>query len=385
MKKAMISLLCVSTIIGGAIPVFAADNQLDSDTMHIMSDPILISTNEGMNKANDIIIEGKNIDLGKLSVVIKDGKVLVPLKVTAEALGFNVNIDKDNNVVLLDKDRINASITIGEDTYYYSNLIGKGKDVVCGKAIGTGASPIIIDNEVYVSIKVYNSLLRDEKAIGSFWCTTKDGQNIYVDNGNIVIGWKLINNKWYYMNNDGTTKKGWIKTNSNWYYVYDNGEMAVNTTTPDGYKVDKDGKWDFGKQIQKLAIDGIANPIEEFKTIEDAQKVLKFKILTPKTIPEKYNVKYISTISKQTFQICYSNGDNEILFRMGQGIENISGDYTEYKNNDIVKVNNKDIKLSGNDESVKLATWKVNEMSYSILVNKGMKKDDIINVIKSTF
>jgi hypothetical protein len=385
MKKAMISLLCVCTITGGAIPVFAADNQLDSDTMHIMSDPILISTNKGMNKANEVIIEGKNIDLGKLGVVIKDGKALVPIKVTAEALGFNVNIDKDNNVVLLDKDRINASITIGEDTYYYSNLIGKGKDVVCGKAIGTGASPIIIDNEVYVSIKVYNSLLRDEKAIGSFWCITKDGQNIYVDSGNIVIGWKLINNKWYYMNNDGTTKKGWINTNSNWYYVYDNGEMAVNTTTPDGYKVDKDGKWDFGKQIQKLAIDGIANPIEEFKTIEDAQKILKFKILTPKMIPEKYNVKYISTISKQTFQICYSNGDNEILFRMGQGIDNISGDYTEYKNNDIVKVNDKDIKLSGSDELVKLATWKVNDMSYSILVNKGMKKDDIINIIRSTF
>ena len=36
-------------------------------------------------------------------------------------------------------------------------------------------------------------------------------------------GWKLINGKYYFMNT--------------------NGEMLENTTTPDGYKVNKNGEW----------------------------------------------------------------------------------------------------------------------------------------------
>jgi len=39
----------------------------------------------------------------------------------------------------------------------------------------------------------------------------------------IVAGWQQINGKWYYFNQDLT--------------------MAVNTTTPDGYKIDAAGAW----------------------------------------------------------------------------------------------------------------------------------------------
>ena len=58
------------------------------------------------------------------------------------------------------------------------------------------------------------------------------------------LGWKLINNKWYFMNNNGIMQRGWVQTNGNWYYLLNNGEMAVSTVTPDGYKVDQNGKWD---------------------------------------------------------------------------------------------------------------------------------------------
>ena len=52
--------------------------------------------------------------------------------------------------------------------------------------------------------------------------------------------WKKINGSWYYFGNDGyMLESQWIGN----YYVGSNGAMLVNTTTPDGYKVDENGKW----------------------------------------------------------------------------------------------------------------------------------------------
>ena len=70
---------------------------------------------------------------------------------------------------------------------------------------------------------------------------------------------------------------------------------------------------------------------------------------------------------------------------MGQGVEDISGDYNNYKTNNIVNINGNEVKLKGDDNLIKVAVWSVNNMSYSISVNDDMKQDDIIKIIKSTF
>ncbi len=61
-------------------------------------------------------------------------------------------------------------------------------------------------------------------------------------NGEMAKGkWILNKGKWYYCENDGKIAKSkWIAST---YYVNEYGEMLVNTTTPDGYLVDADGKW----------------------------------------------------------------------------------------------------------------------------------------------
>ncbi|BBK78886.1 stalk domain-containing protein [Clostridium butyricum] len=376
MKKLMIGLLTIATVTGMTVPTFAGDiYSVDSNL-----EQRLVSTNISNELVNNVTIGGKNINIGNLNILVNKGKIMVPLKATAKSLGFKVTINKDNRSASLDNANIKTQIQIGIDSYYYES----------SKAIGMtapeklGAEPILVDNNIYVPIKMYNILLNDSNAVGSFWTKTKDGQWVYVDKGELAIGWKLIHNKWYFMNSNGIMENGWIQTNGNWYYLYDNGEMAIDTITPDGYKVDLNGKWDFGK---KVSIDdikaGIPSPIEEFKTIEEAQKVLDFNITFPKEIPSEYDIEYISTISKKLFQICYTDGKDEVLYRMGQDVNNISGDYNNYKNNNIVEIDDKKIKLSGNDDFIKLATWNVNDMSYSISSSNGISKDKMINIIKS--
>lgn len=386
MKKVMISLLTAITMMGISVPAFAEDISEEKFEIQIINEPMLISTNTANDTVNNVIIHGKTINLGKLGVVVSNGKVMVPLKVTAEGLGFKVDINNDNKKAELDNDKIKTEIEVGVDSYYYASSHAIG--MIAPQKLG--AAPVIIENNIYVPINLYNLLLNDLKAVGSGFIQTKDGQSVYIENGNLTIGWRLINNKWYFMNNNGIMQKGWVQWDNNWYYLYDNGEMASNTITPDGYKVDESGKWDLGKAISNLDKQneiniGMPNPIEEYKTVAEAQKALKFKVVVPKEIPSEYKVKFISSISKETFQIAYENEKNEILFRMGQGIENISGDYNVYKVNDTIKLDDKTIKLSGNNKLIKLATWKINDMSYSLSVEKGMEKDDIIKIIKSTF
>ena len=38
-------------------------------------------------------------------------------------------------------------------------------------------------------------------------------------------------------------KTGWMKVSGKWYYAYSSGALAINTTTPDGYRVNYNGEW----------------------------------------------------------------------------------------------------------------------------------------------
>lgn len=56
--------------------------------------------------------------------------------------------------------------------------------------------------------------------------------------------WFQEKGKWYYLKAScKMAKNEWVWVDGEWYYFYSNGVMAINTTTPDGYRVDKSGAW----------------------------------------------------------------------------------------------------------------------------------------------
>jgi len=61
------------------------------------------------------------------------------------------------------------------------------------------------------------------------------------------IGWKYIDMKWYYFDNNGYLKTGWVLYRDKWYYLYPSGDMAMNTTI-DSYQLGTDGAWIETKQ-----------------------------------------------------------------------------------------------------------------------------------------
>ena len=82
----------------------------------------------------------------------------------------------------------------------------------------------------------------------SGWMQTgwlKDGGTWYYLDGSgaMKTGWLKDNGSWYYLDSSGAMKTGWMKVAGKWYYAYSSGALAVNTTTPDGYRVNANGEW----------------------------------------------------------------------------------------------------------------------------------------------
>ena len=83
------------------------------------------------------------------------------------------------------------------------------------------------------------------KVGGSFnkWSKVGDTWYYFDDQGNKVTGWQKIKDTYYYFESDGRLRTGWLKRDDKYYYYDDNGNLLKDTTTPDGYKVDRDGVW----------------------------------------------------------------------------------------------------------------------------------------------
>jgi choline binding protein J len=82
----------------------------------------------------------------------------------------------------------------------------------------------------------------------SGWMQTgwvKDSGNWYYLDGSgaMKTGWLKDNGSWYYLQDSGAMKTGWMKVSGKWYYAYSSGALAINTTTPDGYRVNYNGEW----------------------------------------------------------------------------------------------------------------------------------------------
>ena len=56
--------------------------------------------------------------------------------------------------------------------------------------------------------------------------------------------WVKLSGYWYVTDENCACRGGWVKYKDDWYYMdKESYYMLTDTTTPDGYKVDKDGKW----------------------------------------------------------------------------------------------------------------------------------------------
>ena len=95
-------------------------------------------------------------------------------------------------------------------------------------------------------VKVNGSwyFLKNSGAMATGWLWDNGHWYYLSGSGAMKTGWVLSGSKWYYLNAGGAMVTGWVEWKGDWYYMNTpNGDMAVDTKTPDGYYVNSDGIW----------------------------------------------------------------------------------------------------------------------------------------------
>ena len=118
----------------------------------------LLLANVPMASAAEIkglLLDDQALSLEQYAVFQEEEQVIVPLRPTAEALGFTVVWDDARNVIMLDNQRVKTQLTIGKDSYYKQS----SKAIGLTQPIQLGYAPTIIDGRTYVPLGLFELLL----------------------------------------------------------------------------------------------------------------------------------------------------------------------------------------------------------------------------------
>lgn len=195
-----------------------------------------------------------------VTIELKDGQTLtlhVPVTVTAKAENggnhSNQGEHSNNNVIPPKPSETKPTETnqtgwnFVNGKWYYKkdgkNITKKWEKINGKWYFFTPSGDIKNNGWEFVNGKWY--YLEQSGAMKASQWFKSSGKWYYVNHSGVMeIGWLQVNGKWYYLEQSGAMKASqWFKLNEKWYYVNDSGELLVNTTTPDGYKVNENGEW----------------------------------------------------------------------------------------------------------------------------------------------
>lgn len=126
---------------------------------------------------------------------------------------------------------------------------------------------------------------------------------------------------------------------------------------------------------------GMPNPFVEYKTVDEAQKVLPFSAVVPSNV-KGYELTNVSVMSNEMLQLIYENGDKELTYRMEKGSDDISGDYNVYKDIKTVKVGDVEVKVRKSEETMS-AIWTNGDLTFSLYSNGNLTEKNITDIISS--
>jgi len=143
----------------------------------------------------------------------------------------------DENGVYINPNSSNSINDKNEDS-------SKGPGVPKGNPTTTSTSTTNFNNGWNLVNTVWYYQKADSNLAKNEWLSIEQKWYHFSENGQMQIGWLKDNDKWYYLDlASGSLKTGWEFINGKWYYLSSpNGDLLVNTTTPDNFRVNENGE-----------------------------------------------------------------------------------------------------------------------------------------------
>jgi hypothetical protein len=119
----------------------------------------------------------------------------------------------------------------------------------------------------------------------------------------------------------------------------------------------------------------IPNPYVDYESLEEACEAAGVSLRLPDSIEGYERIDY-QAIDGQMVNVIYTAADGSmLLIRKAKGSEDISGDYNEYEHNSEQTINDIDVQVRGNGDTLSAAVWYDNGEAYSMTVDRPMEKD----------
>jgi hypothetical protein len=220
-------------------------------------------------------VDGKLLDMGNQQIYKIGKQVMVPLNITAKALGITVTRDDKNKTITVDNGTMKSNLVIGEDLYcaYSSKAIGMTTPQKLGVA------PTIIEKSTYVPAEFYKILLTDSRAV-----TIKGSVINILSQASNAAG--MPNPLVEYNTLDEARKAVGF-------------EFGIPSVLPDGYKTDK--------------FIVISNDLAEIFLIKDSNKILYRTAKGKNDISGDYNTyTKVNTIKHDNVEITTKGSENAI-------------------------------------------------------------------------
>ena len=125
----------------------------------------------------------------------------------------------------------------------------------------------------------------------------------------------------------------------------------------------------------------MANPWEDFKTLEEAQEKVGFEISLPEDWAKKDAV-YRVCEGLNAIEVRFDEGDEVIRKAKDDG--DISGDYNEYASEETMTIGEAQVTFKGTSEDeVNLAVWVSGDYSYSLSSTYAVSADQMKNIVEA--
>lgn len=132
----------------------------------------------------------------------------------------------------------------------------------------------------------------------------------------------------------------------------------------------------------------IPTPFTAYDSLEEAEKAAGFKISVPDAPSDYSTVTYNVFEDEKMIEVIYTNADGDEAYRIrkASGSDDISGDSTDYSDNNSVDVNGNTVTMRGNDGKVSVATWSADGYTYAVDIDmegQGMDADAVTTLVSS--
>lgn len=113
-------------------------------------------------------------------------------------------------------------------------------------------------------------------------------------------------------------------------------------------------------------------------------KAVGFDFVAPDALAgcDKIAYQAITNEGDQIIEVLYLNGEErQVSVRKAPGSENISGMYTQFDQVEQVAVDGRSVTMSGDGETVSLATWTDGDYSFSVYADNGLAQGDMAQLV----